>query len=258
MKPLIAITAGDLTGIGPEIIAKSLSANPGLLKKAGFLLIGSKSVLLAGFKKYTRIKADEINIIKKVGDDVVSYSDINILDCPEFEVSAANINSKSGILSYKFVETAVKLVLAKKVSAVVTAPINKNSWQQAGIKFPGHTEALAQLSHCTNYAMAFYSKKLKVILETIHCPLSRVSEKISTDSIYNKIMLADNFLRQLKNKSRKIAVAGLNPHAGESGLMGREEIEIIAPAINKAGQQGIQVQGPIPADTLFYRAVAEK
>jgi len=255
MKPVIAITAGDISGIGPEVIVKSLDLNPGLFKKADFLLIGSKSVVLANFKKYTQIKPNEINIINNISR---LTRGINILDCPEFEVSSANINSKSGILSYKFVETAVELALAKKVSAVVTAPINKSSWQRAGIKFPGHTEALARLSHSANYAMAFYSKKLKIILETIHCPLSEVAKKISIDSIYNKIMLADGFLKQLGTKFPRIAVAGLNPHAGESGILGREEIEIIQPAVIQAKKKGIQVEGPYPADTIFYKAVVEK
>jgi 4-hydroxythreonine-4-phosphate dehydrogenase len=142
------------------------------------------------------------------------------------------------------------------LNAMVTAPLNKRFLNEAGYSFPGHTEFLAHLCDATRFAMAFLTERLKVVLVTIHLPLSAAIKQITSESVLEKIEIMLEEFPRLGLPCRKIAVAGLNPHAGESGLLGREEIEQIEPALARARERygEVAIEGPIPADTLFHRA----
>ena len=159
----------------------------------------------------------------------------------------------------RYIEEAVRGILGGELSAMVTCPIAKKTLQLAGYSYPGHTEFLAALCRTDEYAMMLASDTLKVSLATIHAPLRQVPSLLRADAIYRLIRLtADSLRRDFAIAVPKIAVAGLNPHAGEEGLFGREEEEIIAPAVKKARAAGYAVQGPLPPDTVFYKAVQER
>lgn len=169
-------------------------------------------------------------------------------DLKRFKIG--QVSKEAGRASIEYVEKAIKLALAKKVDAMVTGPISKEAIHLAGIKFPGHTELLAARTRTKNFAMMFISKKLWVILVTTHLPLAKVPRAITKKRVLEVIKLA------YRAKPGRIGVAGLNPHAGEGGLFGREEIKQIAPAVAAARKLGIKVDGPISPDIIFNRAAA--
>ena len=229
MLKQLAITAGDPTGIGPEIILKAFNASHELLDQASWIVIGPRP-WLASLPQHPHI------------------SQLDPLD----------YGTDGGSASYAYVETAIALALENNVSGIVTGPICKESWIKANKPFTGHTEMLASLSNTNHYAMAFSSPKLNVMLATIHVPLKQVSSLLSPKLLFEKLFLAHRFGIDLGYTSPRIGVAGLNPHAGESGHIGTEENLIITPAILMAQQQGLSVTGPFPADTLFHQAVNEQ
>jgi 4-hydroxythreonine-4-phosphate dehydrogenase len=152
------------------------------------------------------------------------------------------------------VRRGVELAIAGDVSALVTAPLNKEALRLAGLPYPGHTEILAELSGSADYTMMMVNRQLRVALVTIHQSLRDAVESLSIDRELATIRLADDALRRAGVRQPRIAVAGLNPHAGENGLMGREDLDIIAPAIEVARGEGIDATGPWPGDTVFLRA----
>ncbi len=163
-------------------------------------------------------------------------------------------SKSAGVAVVKYVEKAVELAMENEVSAIVTAPISKESLNLAGHSWPGHTELLAGLTNTKDYAMMFVSDKLKVILCTIHTALREVPKKISRKLVLKTIALAGTGMGMLGVSNPSIAVAGLNPHAGEAGIMGGEEIKSIIPAIDDAKKLGINASGPYPPDVVFHRA----
>lgn len=158
----------------------------------------------------------------------------------------------------KWLKEAVRLAKAGKIQAIVTGPISKHTAHLAGFKFPGQTEFLAHSFKTKNYAMLFYSSKIKVILVTIHLPLKEVSKNISEQKIINCIKLGYDFLKKTGIKKPRIGVAGLNPHAGEAGDLGTEDEKIIQPAVKKAKKAGFMVKGPVPPDIIFKQALEKK
>lgn len=238
----IGITMGYEKGIGAEIIAKALLKAP---KKQIYILIGNAPTLISNINKYSPLLTPKIKLI----NDSSQANNAQYL----YIISPDTTPKQSQ--SYCWVEYATKLAIQNKIDALVTAPINKKEWANYQHAFTGHTELIANFCQSTNQAMAFYSQDLKVILTTIHLPLNQVSSKLTIENVFHKIQLANDFLKQLGLKSPKIAVCGLNPHAGEQGVLGKEEIEIIDPAVKNAQDLGINVQGSLPADTVFYRAL---
>lgn len=240
-KKRIAITIGDPGGIGPEVVLKSIGS-PGLEGLCKFVVIGDRSVIEKAAKEMT-LSID----IKDV-----EFIDMNIIRDDQFvRNSPSAIN---GTASVAYIKKAAELAMEGYVNAIVTAPISKESWKMASYSWTGHTEMLAELTKAKEYAMMFYSDRLKLILVTIHKALRDVPDLIKKESVLKTIRLAKKACDMIDINKPKIAVAGLNPHAGESGMFGREEIEEIVPAVNEAKASGIPVTGPYPADTLFYRA----
>jgi 4-hydroxythreonine-4-phosphate dehydrogenase len=216
-RPVIAITAGDPSGIGPEIALKA-SVDARVTAVCEPVIYGPTTPeALAAF--------------------------------PCGEVSAA-----SGRAAYEAIVAATQDALAGRVAAIATAPINKAAFAAAGLGWPGHTDLLAHLCGATDVAMMFWSDRLRVVLATVHIPLADVPAALTIDGLTRVIRLTAASLPRFGIPSPRLGVAGLNPHAGEQGLLGREDEAVVAPAVAAARAAGVNATGPFPADTLFVRA----
>lgn len=251
-KMFIALTMGDPSGIGPEIILKGFSRFRE--KPYRVIVIGDLSFLKRKAKKFNL--SINFNSIKDTSEAEFSPGKLNILDMknlpPDIPLGVAN--RKAGKASYKYIKKAVDLALQDKVSAIATAPINKKSVSLAGLSYAGHTEMLAKLTDSPDYAMMLIGGKIRVVLVTTHVAISGVKKFIKKVRILKIISLTDRSLKLFGIDSPHIAVAGLNPHAGDEGVFGSEEKEEILPAVEMAKHQGINVAGPYPADSLFVKA----
>jgi len=245
----IGITMGDACGVGPELI---LRAYKDQLIVKDFLVIGDYEVLdhcrsILGYELPLRRIAN--------ADDVVDGF-LNILDLGLLrrdQITIGRISKEAGEAAIRYVEHATLLALEGKVDAIVTLPINKEASRLSDREFTGHTELIAKLCNETNYTMMLVSDKLAVTHVSTHVSMREAIDRVKKDRIYNVIQLTHEALSRFKNFPH-IAVAGLNPHAGESGSFGREDIEEIKPAVMKAAQEGIPVEGPLSPDTVFLKA----
>ena len=252
--PQLGITTGDPAGIGPEISLRA-AQDPSFLGICRMILFGGWEIL--------RSRANDLGLPFKLErisiDDLArreGLPDRCIVDIPTGSVHVGVGSRISGESAGKNIVECASACSKGWIDAMVTAPINKKFFQEAGYQFPGHTEFLAHLSGASEIAMAFLTDRLKVVLTTIHIPLRVVAESLTSDQIYKTLCLLLTEFPRFGLPCRKIAVAGLNPHAGESGIMGVEDIEIIAPAVDRVRKAFPEsaVDGPLPADTLFWRA----
>lgn len=249
MKP-IALTMGDPSGIGPEIVMK-LMAEPGLNIPA--LVIGDVGVLNRAAKQSNIPLEARATTVSEFRPDASFVQVLAVTELPE-ELPLGKVQAQSGQAAFDYIKTGIEAALVGEVSALVTAPINKEAMRLAGLPYPGHTEILAELSNCDDYTMMMSSDDLRVVLVTIHESLKNAIELVTTESILRAIRLAHTAMAKAGIAEPRIGVAGLNPHAGENGLMGTEELEIIQPAVEKAIAEGISASGPWPPDTMFLRA----
>jgi 4-hydroxythreonine-4-phosphate dehydrogenase len=249
--PVIAITMGDPAGIGPEIILKSFAKNkiskyciPVIVGDAAFLKKTAESLNIPPLPSSTRII------------DLKNIPDTFVTGKPSYD---------SGKASAEYIKAAVELAMSKKAAAITTAPISKEAIHKAGYKYPGHTEMLSKLTGAKDYAMMLQTPPppfekggkeggLRVALVTTHAAVKDVSGLINREKVLKVIRLAHSSLKSWGFSKPKIAVSALNPHAGEGGIFGNEEIKIITPAIKDAKSEGINANGPFPADTLFVPA----
>jgi 4-hydroxythreonine-4-phosphate dehydrogenase len=254
-RPTIAITLGEPAGIGPEVIVKAL-ADPILRNKARYIIYGMNELLhyaadLAEFDVFWW--RDQYNgRLRSYPHDVV------VVDYDQYSMLGSAVRSPSkmgGEASMRFCLDAIEAANRKLVDAVVTAPIAKESWKLAGFHYPGHTELLADKTGSRRYAMMFTGGPLKVVLATVHVPLMGLWGRLNIGTVFQPIELLHQAMIEWFDVPRpRIAVAGVNPHASENGQFGDEEERIIAPAILMARDQGIDVSGPYPPDTIFLRA----
>ncbi len=252
-KPIIAITMGDPAGIGGEIAVKAL-ANKELYRKVIPFVIGSRVVIEDAIHFIPSTL--KLNIIDKPEDAKGQYGHINLLNLDNIGIhdfKYGEVSAVTGKASVEYIFKAIELALSKQVDAVVTGPINKESINKAGYKYSGHTEMFAEKTHARDYAMMLSSKDMKVIHVSTHVSLRQACDLVKKDRVLQVINLAYQTLIDLGNSMPKIAVAGLNPHSGENGLFGREELEEIIPAIKEAQCTDINVEGPIPPDTIFSK-----
>jgi len=250
---IIGITLGDPAGIGGEIFLKGWKEIKKI--KGSFpVLIGDLPVVLRIADILSRkVKIKEISDRKEVDGSCINIFSIGAIKTKNFPVGK---NSKiCGLASFKYLEYGINLWKKGEIDALVTLPISKKSWEKAGINYPGHTEVLADKFNIKNYAMIMVADNIRVLFVTTHISLKEVIEKLSEELIINKVKIGADFLKKLKIKSPVIGVSGLNPHAGENGLMGREEIEIIEPAIKKLRKEGINCIGPVVPDIIFRKAI---
>jgi len=239
--PILGITLGDVCGIGPEITIKALN-KPEIYQFFKPVVIGDYGAL----EKVAYV----LNLEVPKDLDVISVTHLDksnlVYSKPTKEVGKAAI---------AYIKKAVELAKEKEIDGIVTCPVNKAVINKAGIPFSGHTELLAKLTNTKRYAMLLSGDKFNIVLVTIHVPLKDVPKLISVEKILDVIHLTHQFFKEKMGISNpKLAVAGLNPHAGEGGLIGKEEQEIIAPAVKEAKNKGFNVEGPLPSDTVFYFA----
>ena len=252
-NPPIAITMGDPAGIGPEI---SVKVSAGRDLPGHPVIIGDHDCLVRAAKvaKVDK-KIREINSLEAFDAEADVIQVLNVRPALS-KVETGRVSAECGQAAYDYIRTAIDLAKAGRVSAVVTAPIHKEALAAAGIPYPGHTEMLADFGGAEHFAMMLANDELRVVLVTIHCALREAIDRISIENELEAIKLADEGTRQFGIARPRVAVAGLNPHAGEGGLFGSEEADVILPAINAARDLGIDVSGPWPGDTVFMQARA--
>jgi len=246
----VGITIGDINGIGPEIIIKALSDNR-LFSDFTPIIYGSTKVLNF-YKKDLEEASFNYQSAKSI--DEVTDLKVNVINVwkEDVAIEPGKLTKIAGDCAFKALEAATNDLASNKLDILVTAPISKEAIQLAGFQFPGHTEYLAHLSGEKEALMFMISEQIKVAVVTGHIPLKDVASTISSDKIYDKIVaLNTSLIRDFKIVRPKIAVLGLNPHAGENGKIGTEEKEIILPAINKAKENKLLAFGPYPADGFF-------
>ena len=263
-RPLIALTMGDVAGVGPEVIARAW-AGPDLLRLARPVVVGDPATLR---RAVTLLGLDlEVRAVEAPEAAEPTPRSIPCIEGSGLDLGSIRpgvVDGRAGRAAADFLDRAIDLALSGRVDAIVTLPLHKESLHLAGVEHPGHTEILAERCGTPDHAMMLYlahpegSKRpgLGVVHATLHVALRRVFDLLTIESVDAKIRLADRALRPLTGgRPPKVAVAGLNPHAGENGLFGDEERTIIGPAVDRARASGVDVEGPIAADTLFGRAL---
>jgi 4-hydroxythreonine-4-phosphate dehydrogenase len=237
----IGITLGDPSGIGPEIALKAL--NRISRKNLKITLIGNRDNMF--------------DIAKLSGISTSVLDNVNIVDIPGSGIEFGMVRKTSGHIAVSSIEAATKMALDGEIDAIVTAPINKEAIKLAGSKYIDHTTMLAGLTASSNVTTVFEVRKLRIIFVTKHMSLIDACRSINQNLIFDYIMYSDWALRSLGMKNGRIAVAALNPHGGENGLFGREEIYSIIPAVERASKM-VNVSGPYPADSVFHQAALGK
>lgn len=268
VKPVVAISMGDPMGIGPEVIVKAL-ADAEVRRWARFHVYGFAGALHAAAERagiepfWWRVRHD--SPVAETG----ALQDVLLLDYDHEAGWNAGVEARrnergptaaGGAASFQFVDDAIAAALspvhpALKPDAIVTAPISKEAWALAGRKEPGHTELFAARFHARRVRMMFVSPRLRVILATAHVPLMEVRAVLSIGRVFDTIELGHETCRRLGVARPRIAVCGLNPHAGENGILGDDEGRVIVPAIEAAREAGMEVEGPLPGDTVFRAAL---
>ncbi len=253
-KPIIGITMGDAAGVGPEVIAKALSEDK-IYENCRPIVIGDSKVLKEGIR--VARKTLEVHPVKRVSEAYFKLGSIDVLDLDNIDMEKLEMGkaqAMAGKASVEYIKKAVELAKEGEIDAIATAPINKEAINKAGFKYSGHTELLAELTGTKDYAMMLVGGSLRVIHVTTHVSLREACELIDSNRILRTIRLAWKAMREMGIENPKVAVAALNPHAGEGGLFGSEEIDAIRPAVELARDEGINASGPYPADTVFLRA----
>ncbi|MFO0890815.1 MAG: 4-hydroxythreonine-4-phosphate dehydrogenase PdxA [Isosphaeraceae bacterium] len=268
-RPTVALTMGDVAGIGPEVIARAW-INPALHALCRPLVVGDVEVL----RKAERLVGASFRV-EPIEGPHEARPDPGVIPCliPPVvrelgglaEVPAGRVDRRAGRASYEFLVEAIDLALTRRIDAITTLPLNKESLRLAGVPHPGHTEILAERCESPDHAMMLYLAALDpaahrpglgVVHVTLHVALRDVFALLTVEAVASKIRLADRALGPLARGRRpRVAVASLNPHAGENGLFGDEEIRIIGPAVEIARGEGLDVHGPFPNDTLFHQAL---
>jgi 4-hydroxythreonine-4-phosphate dehydrogenase len=248
-QPLLAVTMGDPSGVGPEILALALEDG---LFAANCVVVGDIARLRAGARK-----AGSTTRYKIVDDPGRAGSDNRVpvlnVELADPSIPFGQMSAIGGECAYQCVVKAIDLAMEGKVDAVVTAPINKESMQLAGHLYPGHTEILGERTGADDTVMMLAAGAMRVVHVTTHIPLKEVPATISKERILRVLNLGNDALKKMGIAKPRFAVAGLNPHAGEGRIFGNEEKNIIEPAIRGAAAQGINVEGPLPPDIVFLK-----
>jgi 4-hydroxythreonine-4-phosphate dehydrogenase len=252
-KPIVAITVGDPCGIGPEITAKALSEAE-IYNKCNPVVIGDAEVMKQAVK-IAKVNM-KINPVTNLEDCKYEHGIIDVFDLKNVNVEKiefGKVTKLGGESSFQYIVKGIELALEGKVDAVTTGPIHKQAINLAGHKYSGHTEIFADYTKTKDYCMMLVDKDFRVSHVTTHVAFRQVPDLVTKARVLKVIQLTDEALMKMGIENPRIAVAGLNPHSGEEGLFGREEIEEIEPAIKEASLMGIQVEGPVPPDTVFVK-----
>lgn len=252
--PRVGITMGDAAGIGPEITLKSLM-EPDLYDVCNPAVLGDARVMQAAadmIGKSLEIRSISAEELPEAAPGIVHVIDYQNVDPSTYEMGV--VNAGNGDAAVLYTKEAGRMCLDGRLQAMTSAPLNKESMRAAGHHYEGQTQILAELCEAKRHGMAIILDKLRIMLLTTHMSLSEAIAKVKKERVVNMVELAWELLRFIEVPDPVIAVAGLNPHAGEGGLFGREEIDEVIPAIETCRENGIHVVGPLPADTVFHRA----
>lgn len=255
MKPIIGITMGDPASIGPEISLKALN-DISLYEKCKPVIIGDVSVMEKA-KEYTGLNHLKIHAIKNISEALFTYGTIDVYDMELIDVNELELGKVSAIAgnaAFQYVKKVIELAMNNEIDATITNALNKEAINVAGHHFSGHTEIYAYYTDTKKYTMMLAHENLRVVHVSTHVSLREACDRCKKERVYDVIKIADDACKKLGIENPKIGVAGLNPHCGENGLFGTEEIDEIIPAIKKAQKENINVEGPIPPDTIFSKA----
>lgn len=261
MKPVIGITMGDPAGIGPEIIIKSLIKDAVMIyEKLSPVVIGDSRVLENALM--TTGLSGKLRPITSVAEAKSEAGVIDVLDLKNIspaDYKIGKVSGKCGRASFEYIKKAVNLGLNGELKAVSTGPINKIALKEGGVKYIGHTEILSDLCGSSYDPLTIFEVKgLRVFFLTRHVSLKKACELVTAERVYEYIIRCTETLVEMGIEGGALAVAGLNPHSGEGGLFGDEEVKEIIPAVEKAKQEGYNVEGPISADSVFHQALQGK
>ena len=251
--PLVAVTMGDPAGIGPEIIAKTF-ADPDFHQRNQALVVGDAGMLSRAAELLSL--SLNVNVILEPEEAAFQPGSADVLQVGELpqDLPFGELDARAGDAAFRYVERATRLAGAGRVAAIATAPLNKEAMHLAGHGYPGHTEILADLTGTQDYAMMLVTDELKVIHVSTHVSLKEAIERARPERELAVIRLAHQSMRKLGVENPRVAVAGLNPHAGENGLFGKEDLENIRPAVKAALEEGVDASGPWAPDTVMMRA----
>ena len=260
--PLIGITMGDPSGIGPEIIVRVLSMHHNMKGLCRPVVLGDPNVLSAAISAspFEDCRKMELRVITtphevEAGTDTIDLIPVSDLKAGSFDPARPSLEGGKAMVRY--ILRAVEMARQGEIDAMVTCPISKILMQEAGYRFEGHTQLISRCTDTTEYVMMLAGERLRVVLVTIHCGLREVPRILTSEMIQKTIRITAKALeKDFGMKNPRLAVAALNPHAGESCLFGSEERDIIIPAVKWAKREGFHVEGPFPADTLFHRAAS--
>ncbi|ABR46463.1 4-hydroxythreonine-4-phosphate dehydrogenase [Alkaliphilus metalliredigens QYMF] len=253
--PILGITMGDPCGIGPEITAKAL-VHKNVYEVCRPIVVGSAKVLEAAIAICN--KDLKVNVVSNVKEAKFAFGTIDVFDQDHVDVWSlvrGQVSKIGGQGAYEAIEKVIDLAMKGEIDGTITGPLNKEALNIAGYHYGGHTEIYAKLTGTKDYSMMLADGNLRVVHVSTHVSLREACDRCTKERVGSVIKLAEEACKSLGINRPRIAVAGLNPHSGENGLFGREEIDEIIPAIEKAKSEGLDVEGPEPPDTLFSKAL---
>ncbi len=251
-RPLIGVTLGDPAGVGPEIVARAL-AQESLHGRARLVVIGTDQVVRAALKLVG--SSLSVHPIQNPAQGIFSPGTLELIDLANLDFDSlvpGVAQPVAGRAAFQYVQRAIEMAMAGTIDAIATAPINKEALRAGGVPYIDHTEMLAKLTNSPHPMTMFALENMRIFFLTRHVPLAEACRQITTELVLQGLQHADRELRRLGIAKPRIAVAALNPHGGEGGLFGMEEIRQIAPAVQEARRRGVDVTGPVPADAVFH------
>jgi len=253
-KPLIAVTLGDPAGIGPEIVVKTI-ADKQLFEEANCIVMGDAKIAQQAIK-VTGVDL-KVNCVEDPADGDYTYGVLNMIDLDNIDMDKfeyGKVSAMCGQAAFDYIEKSIQITMEGKADAVATAPINKEALRAAEINFIGHTEIFAELTGTNDPLTMFETNGMRVFFLTRHVSLRDMLDMITKERVIDYVERCTEALRRLGVTEGTMAVAGLNPHSGEHGLFGWEEVNEIAPAVEELQARGFDVKGPVPADSVFHQA----
>ena len=241
IKPKVAITIGDPSGIGPEIVYRAVNSLK-IQRVCSPIVIGDKNIIAKYFNLNN--KSDKIKFV--------------FSSCYNKEIKTGNPSKTSGLIACDAIKQAVKMCISHKTKAMVTAPVSKESFKYAGLKYAGHTEFLGYLTKTKNYCMMMICDNINSVMVTRHLPISQISSSISKKDIISTTKLSADFIKKILKRNPKILMCALNPHAGDNGILGTEEKKIIVPATNELKQYGYDICNIYPVDVAWAKYLTNK
>ncbi|WP_313890901.1 4-hydroxythreonine-4-phosphate dehydrogenase PdxA [Psychrobacillus sp.] len=258
VREIIAIPMGDAAGIGPEITVKSL-AKEELYNMCKPLVVGDANVLRKAIE-VTGVNL-KVSTVATPADGAYEFGTIDVIDLANIDMDSfepGQVSAQNGQAAFEFIKRSVEMAMAGEVKAIATTPINKESLKAAKVPYIGHTEMLEDLGKTPDPLTMFQVNGMRIFFLTRHVSVAEAITQMTKERVHDYLIRCDKALQRLGVESRKLAVAGLNPHAGEGGLFGNEEVEEIKPGVELAKASGIDAYGPVPADSVFFQALNGK